>query len=240
MWQNTKRVFLDSAEHVLQAAAQLLPSVLAMLVIFFLTLMLAIAVRSVVRKLGNKLAVDRRLREWGVTPLGSNTWSSPTKLLARISFWAVLLLGLFLGLSVLDTPAASAVSLRILEYAPRLLVAFVMFAIAVGIARVVERNVLIGAVNMGMQSARLLALGARWLVVLLGAAIALDHAGVGASVVPLAFGILFGGIVLALALAVGLGAKDLVARSLQRHFPEPGSADAPPEQEETRGGIHHV
>src|SRR5215467_5865847 len=240
MWQNTKRVFLDSVEHILNAAAQLLPSVLAMLVIFIFTLVLAIAVRSVVRRLCNKLALDRRLREWGVAPVSSDSWASPTKLLTRISFWTVLLLGLFLGLSVLDTPVASAIDLRILEYAPRLLVAFAMFAIAVGIARVVERNVLIGAVNMGMQSARLIALGARWLVVLLGAAIALDHAGVGSSVVTVAFGILFGGIVFALSLAVGLGAKDFVARSLQRRFPDAGTSEAPPEQEEPRGGIHHV
>jgi hypothetical protein len=33
-------------------------------------------------------------------------------------------------------------------------------------------------------------------------------------IVELAFGILFGGIVLALALAVGLGSKDLVTKSL--------------------------
>jgi hypothetical protein len=244
MWQNTKRVFLDSTERVLSAAAQLLPSVLAMLLIFALTVGLAVATQSAVRRLCNRLAVDRRLREWGVAP-PAGAWASPTRLLTRISFWTVLVLGLFLGLSVLDTPAASAVSMRLLEYAPRLLVSFAMFAVAVGIARVVERNVLIGAVNMGMQSARLLALGARWLVVLLGVAIALDHAGVGASVVPLAFGILFGGIVFALALAVGLGAKDLVARSLQRHFPEPGSPEGPPgppspPEREERGGIHHV
>jgi hypothetical protein len=35
-------------------------------------------------------------------------------------------------------------------------------------------------------------------------------------IIRLAFGILFGGIVLALALAVGLGSKELVSRSLER------------------------
>jgi hypothetical protein len=140
---------------------------------------------------------------------------------------------------VLDTPAASAVSVRLLEYVPRLLVGVIILAGGIGVARVVERNVLIGAVNMGMQSARLLALGARWLVVLLGAAIALDHVGVGSSVVAVAFGILFGGIVFSLALAVGLGAKDFVARSLQRRFPDATTPDNPGEPEETRGQIHH-
>src|SRR5271156_1854898 len=39
---------------------------------------------------------------------------------------------------------------------------------------------------------------------------------IGGAVVELAFGILFGGIVLTLALAVGLGSRDIVSRSLER------------------------
>ncbi len=240
MWQDTKRIFLDSVEHLLHATARLLPSVLAMLLFFALSAVLAVATRAAVRRLSDKLALDRRLHEWGVWPLGGDARASPTRVLSRVAFWTVLVLGVFLGLSVLDAPTASAVSMKLLAYVPRLLVGVAIFAVAVGVARIVERNVLIGAVNMGMQSARLLALGARWVVVLLGAAIALDHAGVGASVVTVAFGILFGGIVLALALAIGLGAKDYVARSLQRRFPDPGAPESPVEQEEARSQIHHL
>lgn len=240
MWQDTKRIFFDSAEHLLQSIARLLPSVVAMLLFFALSAVLAVAVRAAVRRICERLALDRRLREWGVWPVGGDRQASPTKLLTRLSFWTVLILGVFFGLSVLDAPAASAVSMWLLAYVPRLLVGIAVFAVAVGAARIVERNVLIGAVNMGMQSARLIALGARWLVVLLGAAIALDQAGVGSNVVTVAFGILFGGIVFALSLAVGLGAKDFVARSLQRRFPEAGAPESPTEQEEPRGQIHHL
>jgi len=239
MWQDTKRIFLDSAESLLRATARLLPSVLAMLLFFALSAVLAVAIRGTVRKVCERLELDRRLRGWGVWPAG-DAQSSPTRLLTRLSFWTVLALGVFLGLSVLDAPAASALSGRLLELVPRLLVALAIFFVAAGIARVVERNVLIGAVNLGMQSARLLALGARWLVVLLGAAIALDHSGVAAHVVTVAFGILFGGIVFALSLAVGLGAKDFVARSLQRRFPDGQASDSATEQEDDRGQIHHT
>jgi hypothetical protein len=38
----------------------------------------------------------------------------------------------------------------------------------------------------------------------------------------LAFGILFGGIVLTLSLAVGLGSRDLVSRSLESHVDRTG------------------
>ncbi len=63
--------------------------------------------------------------------------------------------------------------------------------------------------------ARFLSLGVKWLVLVLAAAMALDHLEIGGAVVELAFGILFGGIVLTLALAVGLGSRDLVSRSLE-------------------------
>jgi hypothetical protein len=45
---------------------------------------------------------------------------------------------------------------------------------------------------------------------------ALDHLEIAVGIVHLAFGILFGGIVLSLSLAVGLGSKELVSRSLGR------------------------
>jgi hypothetical protein len=48
----------------------------------------------------------------------------------------------------------------------------------------------------------------------------LDHLGIGRSVLLLAFAILFGGIVFAAALAIGLGARDAVSRALERQLRE--------------------
>jgi hypothetical protein len=99
------------------------------------------------------------------------------------------------------------------------------------IARFLARSVLIGAVNAQLQYARFLSLGVKWLVLVLTAAMVLDHLEVGGVVVELAFGILFGGIVLTLSLAVGLGSRDLVSRSLESHVErtgEHGVTDMPP------------
>jgi hypothetical protein len=54
-------------------------------------------------------------------------------------------------------------------------------------------------------------------VLVLTAAMVLDHLEIGGNIVALAFGILFGGIVLTLALAIGLGSRDLVSRSLEKN-----------------------
>jgi hypothetical protein len=82
---------------------------------------------------------------------------------------------------------------------------------------------------MNLQYARLLSLGVKWMVLVLTTAMALDHLQIGEKIVDLAFGILFGGIVLSLALSVGLGSRDLVSRSIER---ETSRASAAPQEEE--------
>jgi hypothetical protein len=61
-----------------------------------------------------------------------------------------------------------------------------------------SRSVLIGAVNMNLHYARLLSQGVKWLVLVMTAAMVLDHLAIGGAIVELAFGIIFGGIVLTL------------------------------------------
>ena len=77
----------------------------------------------------------------------------------------------------------------------------------------------------------IISLGVKWLVLVLTAAMVLGHLQLGEKIVELAFGILFGGIVLTLALAVGLGSRELVSRSLESHV-EP-STDTKPEKGST-------
>lgn len=78
------------------------------------------------------------------------------------------------------------------------------------------RSLLIGAVNVNFQYGRPLSVGVKWLVMVLAVATALEHLKIGPGFVELAFRILFGGIVLALALGTGLSSKELLTKSLER------------------------
>jgi hypothetical protein len=50
---------------------------------------------------------------------------------------------------------------------------------------------------------------------------ALEHLRISAGIVELAFGIMFGGVVLVCALIIGLNSKELLARSLERDGKKP-------------------
>ena len=129
------------------------------------------------------------------------------------------------NVSALDAALPSQFAVSVLQYVPHLVAALAIVVVGGIVARFLARAILIGAVNMGVQYARLLSLTVKWLVLIVAAAMALDHIGIGRTVLLLAFGILFGGVVLAIALAVGLGAKDVVGRGLERQLREPTRDD---------------
>jgi hypothetical protein len=154
-------------------------------------------------------------------------WSpskSPSRLVARALAWTVMFTGFLIGISAFDATLTSQLVSRLFAYLPNVLAAVLVLAAGGVIARFLARSVLIGAVNMNLQYARLLSAGVKWLVTVLAVAMALEHLGIGGDIIRLAFAILFGGIVLALALAVGLGSKELVSRSLDR---EAGKTSSP-------------
>ena len=164
-------------------------------------------------------------------------WSpshSPSRLIAGSVYWLLVFVGLLMAVSALDAALTSAMVLRLFDYLPNLVAAVIIIVAGILLARFLARSVLISSVNMQVQSARLLSLGVKWLVMVLAGAMALEQLGIGGQIVRLAFGILFGGIVLALALAVGMGSKDIVSRSLRRQ------ADLSAEEEEESAHFHHL
>jgi hypothetical protein len=171
---------------------------------------------TILRRSLVSLDFDRRA-QWGFSGLAE--WSplkSPTLLITRTIAWTVMFIGFLVGISAFDVALTSQMVIRLFGYLPNVLAAVLVLAVGSIIARFLARSVLIGAVNMNLQYARLLSAGVKWLVTVLAVAMALEHLAIGGGIIRLAFGILFGGIVLALALAVGLGSKDLVSRSLDR------------------------
>jgi hypothetical protein len=235
MLNRVNEILNQAAARITRSIAEFLPGLLAMAVVFLFTLVIAWIVRIMVRRSLRGIDFDKRVEQWGLSSLAE--WSpsgSPSLLIAAVAYWLMLLFGLLIGLSALNASVTSALVMRLFNYVPNAIAAVLIMIAGVIFARFVARGVLISAVNMQVQSARLLSLGVKWLVTVLAGAMALEHLGIGGGIVRLAFGILFGGIVLALALAVGLGSKDMVSRSLERQ------ADRSAEQEEAATRFHHL
>ena len=217
MWDRVMQTLNESTVGVLSRLASLLPGMLALMVAVLFSALLAWLIAFVLRRSLDRIQFDKKLTAWGFTGLAEfSPEHSPVRLVTRVVAWSIVLLGFVLGLGAFDAALTSQLRLRLLEYLPNVVTATVVILVGSIVARYLARSVLIESVNMNLQYARLLSLGMKWLVMVFTIAMALDHLQIGSGIVHLAFGILFGGIVLALALAVGLGSKELVTRSLER------------------------
>ena len=236
MWQQVAQSLEDSVGRVITELARLLPGILAFILVLVLFALIASGLAWLTRRILASLRFDARfeansaLSEWAPA-------QPPSAITARIVFWIFVAVGLLLGLRSFEVATADiGISAYIFAYVPRLVGAIIVLFIGTLLARILGRSVLISAVNNNLQYARLLGTGVKWLVLILTAAMVLDHLSIGGAIVDLAFGILFGGIVLALSLAVGLGSRDLVTRSLEREvMSRPLSTSATTTEEQ----LHH-
>jgi hypothetical protein len=235
MWQQVQSALSQSAHRVLFKLASFLPGLVALLVAVVLLILLGAGLAALLRRVLIAVKFDERLARNQVVAAISNIqeWSpahSPAVLLTRFVFWGSVLLGVIIGISAFDASYSngSDIAIFVLPYLTHSVGAIILFLAGNLIARFLSRSVLIGAVNARLQYARFLSHGVKWLVLVLTAAMVLDHLQIGGTVVDLAFGILFGGIVLTLALAIGLGSRDLVSRSIEKSTTDGPTAFEPP------------
>jgi hypothetical protein len=229
IWHHMSDALHQSLYRVLSLLIAILPGILAFFVALAIFTVIGMALSALLRrgltwvKFDDRLARARVSAEW--TPS-----SSPTEIISRSSFWACVLLGLVIGVSAFDASYATGTTLPIslLPYLTHAVGAILLLIAGTLIARFLARSVLISAVNAQLQYARFLSLGVKWLVLVLTAAMVLDHLEIGGAIVELAFGILFGGIVLTLALAIGLGSRDIVSRSLESQLERSGERGVGP------------
>jgi hypothetical protein len=225
MMEEFDRAFRLAGTRIVESIANFLPGALVFAVLLVAAFAMAALLRWLVYRSLHGIDFDRRVESIGL-PLAEWTPSrSATALIASIAFWTVLALGLLLGLTALDAALPTQFAVSVLEYLPHVVAAFAILLAGVLFARFLARAALIGAVNHGFQHARLFSLAVKWLVLIVAGAMALDHIGIGRTILLLAFAILFGGIVLATALAVGLGAKDAVRRAIERQAEEPARSN---------------
>jgi hypothetical protein len=223
IWNHMSEALYLSLNRILSLLIAVLPGIFAMFISLAIFTLIGMAVSALLRRGLTLVKFDDRL----VRNRSNAGWippHSPTALAARISFWSCVLIGLIVGVSAFGASfaAGSELPVSMLAYLTHTVGGIILLIAGTLVARFMARSVLIGAVNAQLQYARFLSLGIKWLVLVLTAAMVLDHLQVGGNIVELAFGILFGGIVLTLSLAIGLGSRDLVSRTLESHVEHSG------------------
>jgi hypothetical protein len=203
----------DKLENGFTAIFGFIPELIAALVVLIIGYIVAKLVASLVSRLLHGAGADRALTQGQAGPYVSRVTRSPSKLVGRIVFWVLFLGVVSLAVSVLGINALTNFVGAIFAYLPNVLAALLIFLVAGAIAGAVAA--LVARLMGDTPTGKIVASVAPVLIMAIAAFMILDQLKIAEDIVRITYMALMGGLALALALAFGLGGRDVAARMLE-------------------------
>ena len=214
-------MMLEPVRVFLHQVADLLPRLILAMVVLVVGYFIARLVKFVVVKalragnfhvLTDRAGIDGFLRDGGVR-------ADTTEILGLLFYWVVILTALVIGFNGLGLDYITDLLVKVLLFVPKVMVAMLILAFGAYFARFLGNAVCAYAKKLRLQDAELLGKLAQYALLTFVILIALDQVDIGGDIVRQTFLIVLAGVVLALALAFGIGGKDWAAELLERWWP---------------------
>jgi hypothetical protein len=142
------------------------------------------------------------------------TAKTPSEIAGLVVLVGIILFGTVAATNVLNFPALTTIVTGLLVILGQILAGLVVFAIGLYLANLAYKVI----TSSGSGQAKLLGQTARIAIIALVAAMALQQMGIAPNIVNLAFGLLLGAIAVAVAIAFGLGGRDVAGVQLKEWF----------------------
>jgi hypothetical protein len=214
-------MLLDTTREFLHQIAAFLPRLALALAVVAVGWLLAKAVRFATEKglravnfnvLTERAGTDHFLQQGGLR-------GDTTTLFGLFAYWIVIVATLIIAFNGLGLTYITAVLQRVELFAPKVLVAMLVLVLGSYFARFVGEAVRTYCVDAQIPDSDILGNIARYFIMTFIVMIALSQVEVGGDIVQRTFLIILAGLVLALALAFGLGGKEWAASMLERWWP---------------------
>jgi len=197
--------------------AHFLPRIIVMLILAALGWVIAYVVKVVLRSILRLVKFDKLSENAGASQLLSKAaLPSPAEVLSRFVFWIAWLGFILLGVSGLGILGLQEQVARFFLFLPRLFVAMFIMFFGLLAASFFSRAALLAAVNANVPSPRVLSLAVRSIIIVFVLSIVFEELGLAEQTMLVAFGIAFGALMLGLAIAFGMGGRDLARRFLEK------------------------
>jgi hypothetical protein len=205
-------------EAITQPATNMLDTILGALpAVFAAGLVVAIAyvvgrvVAGLIANLLSGAGFDAVLTRMGLGKEPAEGERTPSEIVGYLVLVAIMLFASVEALRLLGFESVADLVTQFTAFASQVILGLIIFAIGLYLANLAARTVQAS----GAAQAGLLAMAARVSVLVLAGAMGLRQMGLANEIINVAFGLLLGAIAVAVALAFGLGGRELAARELE-------------------------
>lgn len=190
---------------------EFLPQLIGALVLLIVGYLVAKVLQFAIQRGLERMRFDKAMYRSHAGEYISRVVSGPSRFLGRVAYWVIFLFFVSLAANALNLPALNDILTNIYNYIPRIIAAIIIFLVASAIAA--------GAVTFSQRvlgataSAKLLAAVIPFVTLSIAAFMILNQLGIATDIVNILFTAIVGSVALGMALAFGLGGRD-VARDL--------------------------
>lgn len=194
-----------------------LPPIAGAFLTFAIGWLVARLSRLLAPKLLTFLRFDRMSEKMGITGFlkKGNVGYSPSKLVGILLYWFLMILVLSDTVSRLDEGAASSISIWIRSALPITITAGIIVVIGLVVVTFLSNFFITIAKNAAIHNPILIGKAIKYIGFIVVATMALDQLGLGQTIVSTIFVLLFAAVAFGLALAFGLGCKDMAKKFME-------------------------
>ena len=206
----------DSFQNTTDKIFDFLPNLVGFLLILLVGFIIAKVVAGIVGKLLDKVHIDRRLHESSANRYVDAVLpgASPAKGIARVVFWLIFIFFLTAAIGALGIPAATDFMNQVMAYLPNVIVAILIFIVAALLSGAIA-----GAVVKFMgdtPTGKIVGTVAPAVIMTIAFFMILEQLQIAPEIVRIAFTAIMFALALGLALAFGLGGRELAADMLRQ------------------------
>jgi hypothetical protein len=201
--------FFERLQASLAQLWEFVPALFGAAVVLLAGYLLAKLVQKGVARALRRIRLNEMLRKGGVIQAvdRSGTHFNPTRVVATLTFWLVMFTVMLVAANALGFDSVAKVFSELMSYIPSVIAAIVIVILGIVLGDFVGGLIL--ASTSALHGGPTLARAGKGGVILLAVFMSLQEMGVATDIVTTAFAIMFGAVALALALAFGLGNREL-------------------------------
>jgi hypothetical protein len=210
-------LFLTALQTFWDQIAIFMPKLLAVLVMVLAGWILARILRAGVKRGLDAVGFGRIAERSGLEALvkQGGVDLSLAGVIAGATYWLVLLVVAVSAASSLGLDSLASLANKLVLFMPKIVVAVLILVFGTLLARVVNRIVFAWLNNAKFPGALTVSTGSEYAVQIFALFLALEQIEIGTTLLTVAFTIVFGGLVLALALAFGFGGREWAAERIK-------------------------
>jgi len=216
-WQTA---LINASSSVLQSIFGFLPSLFAAIIIFLFGLLLARWLKNITIKALKGVKFNSFSKQIGIDKFleKAEIKINIEEIAGNIIKWIVIFIFFLTAVNILGLTAVSSVLSGVLASIPKILSAVFIFIVGILLAGLVESLVKGSVAQVDPRIGRLAGKFASWLVIVFATLAAVNELGIAQSLINILFVGVIAMLALGFGLALGLGAKDLVAEVLKNWY----------------------